>query len=151
MANASSPTGSELVYQFDPTVPNGTAQSSPYSTTLTIPQYEVQLIRWRVPPGPQGNLGWQLWYSGSIVFPQNGGWIVADNEYATWELDELPSGGSWEFQGYNTGTYDHTVFLTLLCNPLTQVEETTLEELGLLNPVAFPNAGEPVTGNVLVP
>lgn len=99
---AKSPTGSELVYQFEPTVPNSTAQSSPYSTTLTIPQYEVQLIRWRVPPGPQGNLGWQLLYSGSLVFPQNGLWIIADNEYATWELDELPTGGSWEFQGYNT-------------------------------------------------
>jgi hypothetical protein len=36
-------------------------------------------------------------------------------------------------------------------NPLTQAETTTLEDLGLLNPVAFPSAGEPVTGNVLVP
>jgi hypothetical protein len=36
-------------------------------------------------------------------------------------------------------------------NPLTQAETTTLEDLGLLNPVSFPSAGEPVTGNVLVP
>ena len=148
---AKSPTGSELVYQFEPTVPNGTAKSSPYSTTLTIPQYEVQLIRWRVPPGPQGNLGWQLLYSGSIVFPQNGLWIVADNEYATWELDELPTGGSWEFQGYNTGTYDHTVYLTFLCNPLTQEEATTLEDLGMLEPIHFPDAGEPSNATVAVP
>jgi hypothetical protein len=147
---AKSPTGSELVYQFEPTVPNGTAQSSPYSTTLTIPQYEVQLIRWRVPPGPQGNLGWQLLYSGSIIFPQNGLWIVADNEFATWELDELPTGGSWEFQGYNTGTYDHTVYLTFLCNPLTQEEATTLEDLGMLEPIHFPDAGEPSNATVAV-
>jgi hypothetical protein len=148
---ASSPTGSQLVLQFEPTVPSGTAQATPYSAPLTTPQYEVQLIRWRVPPGPQGNMGWQLLYSGSIVFPQNGLWIIADNEYATWELDELPTGGSWQFQGYNTGTYDHTVYLTFLMNPLTQAETTTLEDLGLLNPVSFPNAGEPVTGNLLVP
>jgi hypothetical protein len=148
---AKSPTGSELVYQFEPTVPNSTAQSSPYSTTLTIPQYEVQLIRWRVPPGPQGNLGWQLLYSGSLVFPQNGLWIIADNEYATWELDELPTGGSWEFQGYNTGTYDHTVYLTFLCNPLTQEEATTLEDLGMLEPIHFPDAGEPSNATVAVP
>jgi hypothetical protein len=147
---AKSPTGSELVYQFEPTVPNSTAQSSPYSTTLTIPQYEVQLIRWRVPPGPQGNLGWQLLYSGSLVFPQNGLWIVADNEFATWELDELPTGGSWEFQGYNTGTYDHTVYLTFLCNPLTQEEATTLEDLGMLEPIHFPDAGEPSNATVAV-
>jgi hypothetical protein len=148
---ASSPTGSQLVLQFEPTVPSGTAQATPYSAPLTTPQYEVQLIRWRVPPGPQGNMGWQLLYSGSIVFPQNGLWIIADNEYATWELDELPTGGSWQFQGYNTGSYDHTVYLTFLMNPLTQAETTTLEDLGLLNPVSFPNAGEPVTGNLLVP
>jgi hypothetical protein len=148
---AKSPTGSELVYQFEPTVPNSTAQSSPYSTTLTIPQYEVQLIRWRVPPGPQGNLGWQLLYSGSLVFPQNGTWVIADNEYATWELDELPTGGSWEFQGYNTGTYDHTVYLTFLCNPLTQEEATTLEDLGMLEPIHFPDAGEPSNATVAVP
>jgi hypothetical protein len=148
---AKSPTGSELVYQFEPTVPNSTAQSSPYSTTLTIPQYEVQLIRWRVPPGPQGNLGWQLLYSGSLVFPQNGLWIIAYNEYATWELDELPTGGSWEFQGYNTGTYDHTVYLTFLCNPLTQEEATTLEDLGMLEPIHFPDAGEPSNATVAVP
>ena len=147
---AKSPTGSELVYQFEPTVPNSTAQSSPYSTTLTIPQYEVQLLRWRVPPGPQGNLGWQLLYSGSLVFHQNGLWIIADNEYATWELDELPTGGSWEFQGYNTGTYDHTVYLTFLCNPLTQEEATTLEDLGMLEPIHFPDAGEPSNATVAV-
>lgn len=148
---ASSPTGSQLVLQFEPTVPNGTAQATPYSAPLTTPQYEVQLIRWRVPPGPQGNLGWQLLYSGSLVFPQNGLWIIADNEYATWELDELPTGGSWEFQGYNTGTYDHTVYLTFLCNPLTQEEATTLEDLGMLEPIHFPDAGEPSNATVAVP
>jgi len=56
-----------------------------------------------------------------------------------------------QFQGYNTGSYDHTVYLTFLVNPLTPAETTTLADLGLLNPVSFPNAGEPVTGNVLVP
>jgi hypothetical protein len=146
-----SPTGSELVFQFEPTVPNGTAKATPYATTLTTPNYEVQLIRWRVPPGPQGNLGWQLYYSGSIVLPQNGLWVIADNESDKMELDELPTGGSWEFLGYNTGIYDHTVYLTFYMNPLTQAETTTLEDLGLLSPVSFPNAGEPVTGNVLVP
>jgi hypothetical protein len=78
-------------------------------------------------------------------------WIIADNEYATWELDELPTGGSWEFQGYNTGTYDHTVYLTFLCNPLTQEEATTLEDLGMLEPIHFPDAGEPSNATVAVP
>lgn len=113
-----SSTGAQLVYQFDPTVPNTTAESSPYTADITLPAYEVQLIRWRVPPGPQGNLGWQLWYSGAIVLPQNGLWIIADGEWDKMELDELPTAGDWQFYGYNTGTYDHTVYLTFYCNPL---------------------------------
>ena len=146
---AKSPTGSELVYQFEPTVPNSTAQSSPYSTTLTIPQYEVQLIRWRVPPGPQGNLGWQLLYSGSLVVPQNGTWVITDNETGRWELDELPTGGAWSFQGYNTDLHnDHTVYLRFLLDPLAQ--PFTLEDLGILDPIQFPRAGEPSNATVAV-
>ena len=113
-----SPTGSQLVYEFTPLTSAGTPEATPNSQDLTLPAYEVQLIRWRVPPGPQGNLGWQLLYANAIVLPQNGGWIIADNEYATWELDELPTAGDWQFYGYNTGTYDHTVYLTFLVNPL---------------------------------
>ena len=149
--STTSPTGSQLVFEFTPLTPSGTAESSPLSQALTLPNYEVQLIRWRVPPGPQGNLGWQLLYSGAIVLPQNGGWIIADNEYATWELDELPTAGDWYFNGYNTGSYDHTVYLTFLVNPLSVETAPTLADLGLLQPVAFPTAGSPVTGTILEP
>lgn len=146
-----SSTGAQLVFEFAPLTPLGTPEATPVSQALTLPNYEVQLIRWRVPPGPQGNLGWQLLYSNAIVLPQNGGWIVADNEYATWEIDELPTAGDWYFNAYNTGSYDHTVYLTFLVNPLTASETTTLEDLGLISPQAFPAAGMPITGTVLVP
>ena len=92
-----------------------------------------------------------MWYSGALVLPQNGLWIIADDEVATWELDELPTAGAWEFQGYNTGSYDHTVYLTFLVNPLSPTETTTLEDLGLLGPIVFPAAGSPAAGNILVP
>jgi hypothetical protein len=119
-----SPTGSQLVYEFQPLTPAGTPMATPLTQDIALPNYEVQLIRWRVPPGPQGNLGWQIWYSGALVIPQNGLWIVADNELATWELDELPTAGDWEFVAYNTGNYDHTVYLTFLCNPLSPASLT---------------------------
>jgi hypothetical protein len=151
MAKSTSPTGAQLVYVRQPLTPSGTPVNAPVAQDITLPNYEVQLVRWRVPPGPQGNLGWQLLYSGALVIPQVAGWVIADNEEDKMELDELPTGGSWQFVGYNTGSYDHTVYLTFYCNPLTQAEITTLEDLGLLNPVSFPSAGEPVTGNVLVP
>jgi len=121
---STSPTGSQLVFEFTPTTPLNTPMATPFVADLTLPNYEVQLLRWRVPPGPQGNLGWQLWYSGAVILPQNGTWIVADNEYATWELDELPTAGDWQFYGYNIGSYDHTVYLTFLVNPLSPASLT---------------------------
>ena len=148
--STTSPTGSQLVYQFEPTTPHGTSQAAPYTDDLTLPNYEVQLIRWRVPPGPQGNLGWQLWYSDALILPQNGLWMIADNEYDKLELDELPTAGDWQFKGYNSGTYDHTVYLTFYCNPLTPEDVTTLEDLGLLSPLDFPQIGLPQTGNIEV-
>jgi hypothetical protein len=143
-----SPTGSELVYSFSPTIVAGTLATVPYVTTLTIPQYEVQLVQWVVPPGPGGQMGWQLRYDNEIVIPQNGGWIVTDNEKNTWELDELPTGGSWGFAGYNVGVYNHTVYLRFLCNPLASTTDSG--DLGVIVAQAFPAAGEPKSGNVLV-
>lgn len=82
--------------------------------TVNIPVMSgvVDLIRWRVPAGPRGNLGWQLAMGGVSVIPQNSGaWIVADDEYDTIQVSGLPDSGAWQVIGYNTGTYDHTVYL----------------------------------------
>jgi hypothetical protein len=111
-------TASELVYEFQPLTPLGTPEATPVVIDLTMPNYEVSIIQWVVPPGPQGNLGWQLQYSNAIVVPQNGGWIITDNEKNSWDIENLPTGGDWQFVGYNTGSYDHTVYLRFLLNPL---------------------------------
>ena len=111
-------TASLLVYEFQPLPPASTAESAPNFVAMTLPALEVDIIEWMVPCGPQGNLGWQLWYSGAIVIPQNGTWIITDNEFGRWEIDELPETGNWTFVGYNTGTYDHTTYLRFLCSPL---------------------------------
>ena len=64
------------------------------------------------PAGATGQSRLAPWYSGALVLPQNGLWIVADNENDTRELDELAHRRRLEFHGYNTGSYDHTVYLT---------------------------------------
>lgn len=109
----------QLVYEFQPTTPAGTAQDSPYTTAFTLPALEVVIIQFFVPPGPCGHLGWQITASGELVIPQNGSWIVTDNEHSEWTLDEQITSGSWGFNGYNTGIYDHTVYLRFLMNPLS--------------------------------
>jgi hypothetical protein len=121
---STSPTGSQQVFLFQPVTPHGTPEATPYVTDLALPNYEVQLIRWRIPCGPQGNLGFQLWYSGALVLPQNGLWIIADDEFDKMELDELPTAGDWQFYGYNTGDYDHVALLTFYTNPLSPASLT---------------------------
>lgn len=114
-------TASLLVFEFQPLTPANTAESTPVSIDMTLPNYEVDIIEWMVPTGPQGNLGWQLWYNDALVIPQNGTWIITDGEFGRWEIDELPTAGQWQFMGYNTDTVnDHTVYLRFLVSPLAQ-------------------------------
>lgn len=103
------------------TIPAGTHFPSTATIDMTIPEGYVQSIRWRVPPGPRGNMGWYLAMGGVQVLPAaTGNVIVADNEYDEWQLDDLPDSGSWQLIGYNNGVYDHSVYLEFITNPIAQ-------------------------------
>jgi hypothetical protein len=115
---ARSPTASQLLYTFAPTTPAGTTSAAPYTSSFAMPALEVRHIQWMVPNGPQGNLGWQITFSGQPFIPVNGGYIVTDNETSGWELDNQPETGAWGFSAYNTGTYSHTVYFRFLLDPL---------------------------------
>jgi hypothetical protein len=101
------------------TVPANTAKANPATVTLTVNPANVNKIRWRVPPGPRGNLGWHLSMGGVQVLPQVAGeYVVADDEYDDWEIENLPDSGAWQLTGYNTGIYDHTVYLYFFTTPV---------------------------------
>jgi len=134
-------TASQLVYEFQPTTPAGTSQSSPYVLSMPMPPLEVRYIEWVVPPGPQGYLGWQILCSGELVIPQNATWLVTDDEKHTWELDEQVQTGAWGFRGYNNGRYPHTVYLRFLLDPLEPV--AGLDDLGLIYPLSDPALDNP--------
>jgi hypothetical protein len=134
----SSPQSSQLIYEFQPLTPAGTSISSPKIVDMAMPAMEVNFIEWMVPNGPQGNLGWQLWYSNALVIPQNGTWIITDGEIGKWDVNQFPQAGSWNFYGYNSGSYDHTVYLRFLLNPLVQAV-ATLDELIVIGGPSDPN------------
>lgn len=101
------------------TVPAGTAKASPVVVALGVGTNLIDKIHWRVPPGPRGNLGWYLSMGGVQVLPSDaGGWVVADDEADDWTIEGLPDSGSWELTGYNTGSYDHTVYLYFEVTPV---------------------------------
>ena len=109
------------VRSFAVTIPAGTAQDDPYTADIYFPARDVVAVSWRVPPGPSGLMGWRLTMSGGqVVIPTGGGWIVADDQYDTWPLTGFPDSGYWEVTGYNTGAYDHTVYLDFLLDLITE-------------------------------
>lgn len=100
------------VYEYACLIPAGTAEASPVTIDLVMPACQVVEIDIRVPPGPSGVMGFALGSAGQQVLPRGDGqWIVTDDEVIPWQLDALWDSGSWQLYGYNTGTYDHTVYV----------------------------------------
>lgn len=101
------------IREFAVRVPAGTGKAAPLVTDVGFPERIVTGVGWRVPPGPSGLMGWALTSAGAPVIPiQPGTYIVTDNQSGTWELGGYLDSGNWQVTAYNTGTYDHTVYLT---------------------------------------
>lgn len=95
------------------TVPAGTAKAAPLVTDVSFPARTVLSVSWRVPPGPSGLMGWALTSAGTPVIPiQPDTYIVTDNQADTWPLAGYLDSGNWQVTAYNTGLYDHVVYLT---------------------------------------
>jgi hypothetical protein len=106
------------VQAFQAKITAGTLKAAPMVVGLAVMPGTIDLIRWRVPPGPRGNLGWVLSMGGVQVIPENtGNYIVADNETDSIAVSGLPDSGAWQLTGYNTGVNDHTVYLYFHVTP----------------------------------
>jgi hypothetical protein len=113
------------IRSFVVTIPAGTAETAPYTEDVTFPPRVVLAVRWRVPPGPSGLMGWRLTMSGGqVVLPSNGGYIIADNATDLWPLTGQPDSGAWEVTGYNTDIYDHAVYLDFQLELIGQADAT---------------------------
>jgi len=136
------------VRSFQVTIPAGTPLADPVTQEIWFPAREVLGVHWKVPPGPAGLMGWRLTMSGgNAVIPTGGGWIVTDNDSATWSLQGQPDSGYWELTGYNTGIYNHTVYLDFLLD-LVGAQQTTPalianDILSLTTPVTTPAIATP--------
>jgi hypothetical protein len=109
------------LYSVAVLIPAGTLPSAPAVTPITLPPREYVLLDIMVPPGPQGAVGFALGFANTPIIPTNrGGWIISDDEKFELALDNYPDTGAWQFTGYNTGLYDHTIYLRFHANPLTQ-------------------------------
>lgn len=102
------------LHAFAVTTPAGTPASSPLLTPIPIPPRTVRRIVCRVPPGPNGQLGFMFAMAGLQVIPDNtGAWIVASDEQLSWDVSGLPDSGAWQLISYNIGRFDHTVWIRM--------------------------------------
>ena len=106
------------IREYTVTITAGTTQAAPSLTPLTMPARIVRRVRARIPPGPNGFMGWALASGGVPVIPWNAGaWIVGNDEVLEWDLEGQISSGAWQLRGYNTGRYDHSVYLVFELDP----------------------------------
>jgi hypothetical protein len=108
------------VRTFTVLVPAGTAIATPQTTALAMPSRIVRSVRFRIPPGPSGSVGFRLASGGVQVIPwEPGTWLVMDGEAVEWPLEGQIETGAWQLQAYNVGRWDHTLYVTMLLDPVT--------------------------------
>ena len=111
------------LFAWDVMTPAGTPPTAPQVTDLNIPVGQLDSVQIKVPPGPQGQLGFALALAGQPVIPHNAGeWIITDDEEISWSLAGLPDSGAWQVITYNAGNYDHTLYIRFLATPAPLLE-----------------------------
>ena len=124
---------STSILSFQATIPHGTPVASPKTIALTMPSTEVVEVDIIVPPGPRGQMGFALGAAGQQVYPYVlGSWIITDNDKIAWPLENAIDSGAWELIGWNTGAYDHTVYITFQTNPVQEAPTSTAPIVGVV-------------------
>jgi hypothetical protein len=100
---------------FPVTIPANTAIAAPVTRNTTFNDGRVERIEMRWPPGPAGLVGLRIAYSGQVVIPfQATNWLITDDEAIGWDIQRFPETGRWQFVGYNTDQFDHTIQVRFL-------------------------------------
>jgi hypothetical protein len=101
-------------WEFAFTIPAGTAKATPVRNSMAIGVRKLVGVSWMIPQGPSGALGWYFSMGGVQVIPVNSGaWLIRDGNADGSELSHLPDSGAWQLTAYNTGTFPHTIYVTL--------------------------------------
>jgi hypothetical protein len=101
---------SDQVFVFPVTTAAGVTAAAPTTTACAMPVRIVRRISVRIPPGPNGHLGFRIAAGGTQMIPVNvGQWIITDNEALAWDIARAIESGAWQVQSYNTGIYPHTI------------------------------------------
>lgn len=142
------------LFEFDVTTPAGIAKATPQITNLTMPSRIVRRITIKVPPGPNGQLGFAVGMVNTAVIPAAlGTFIVTSDETIIWDVAELPDSGAWQIISYNTGQYPHTIYtrweVDLVQDPASASSPLLIPTATILPVVAGGPAGAVDTGTTV--
>lgn len=102
-------------YQF--TIPAGTTQAAPAVNSMAFDVRIVKGVQILFPPGCSGYVGAALQSAGQPIVPfNNGAWIVADGETIEWENTNAVHFTTLALRAYNTGGFNHTLYVRLFLN-----------------------------------
>lgn len=108
------------IQRFAVTIPAGTLKSAPAVFPLEFLDRIVDQIQVKVPPGPRGEVGFQLGSGGLQIIPQTQGqFFVTDDETLTYALEDQIDTGAWQMIAYNTGAFNHTLEVRFFLRPVT--------------------------------
>lgn len=112
----------QLIHQYTATIAAGTQINALQVVNIPLPEEVIVSIDIEVPPGPAGLMGFYLANSGQQMIPfESNEFIVWDDRFDTWYLDNFLTTGSWSVHGYNLDAYNaHSITLRFHDNPLTQ-------------------------------
>lgn len=104
--------------RFAVTIPAGTPKATPVVINTRFEPFTVTQINIRIPPGPLGQMGFQIASSRVQVIPwATGQFIVANDEPLSYPVTDAPNSGDWQVIGYNTGVFDHTIQVEFAMDP----------------------------------
>lgn len=114
------------LYEFACTIPSGTLVAAPVIRAMAMPPRIVRQIDVRVPPGPQGRVGFSIGAAGMPVIPVNrGAFIITDDEVINWPIVNGLQSGAWQFFGYNLGLLDHTIYVRFQVDLVTSAGDSS--------------------------
>jgi hypothetical protein len=107
------------LYYLEVPIPAGTAITSPVSVSWPLEDNYLLRIDTRIPPGPSGQMGFRiLWAEQQIVPWGNNSWLICDNESIPWMAETAITASGLVVEGYNTGSFSHTIYLRALISTL---------------------------------
>lgn len=114
------------IHEFSVVVPASTPVASPLIFNLNFPPRIVEQIEVQVPPGPRGEVGFAVGQAGTPIFPyEPGTWVVTDDRTLVWDIVDANTSGAWQLFAYNTGSFNHTLYIRFRTRLPEQVTEAS--------------------------